>query len=67
MAKISVNQSFTNGVISINEEGRIILEEIKKDDTITYDLTSILESLSGASEVSITIKNTTELDSNIEE
>lgn len=48
--------SFGNGILSVEENGDIIITEITKDDSIETNLSDILRSLDGSEGVSITIK-----------
>lgn len=62
MAKRVVNDSFTNGQLTRNENGDFILTEISKDEERAYNITSILDSLIGAESVAMAFKNTSELE-----
>ena len=48
--------SFSNAILSVEENGDIIITEITKDDSIETNLSDILRSLDGSEGVSITIK-----------
>ena len=48
--------SFGNAILSVEENGDIIITEITKDDSIETNLSDILRSLDGSEGVSITIK-----------
>ena len=48
--------SFGNAILSVEENGDIIITEITKDDSIETNLSEILRSLDGSEGVSITIK-----------
>lgn len=48
--------SFSNAILSVEENGDIIITEITKDDSIETNLSEILRSLDGSEGVSITIK-----------
>lgn len=62
MAKRVVNDSFTNGQLTRNENGDFILTEISKDEDRSYNITNILDSLIGAESVAMAFKNTSELE-----
>lgn len=56
MAKISKKYSFAKGEIEFNSDiGKYVITEINKDDTVSYDLSTILDSFAGLSGVSLTI------------
>lgn len=55
MAKKKLSFSFSKGIIEKNVSGKFIFTEISKDEEITYDLQSTLESLLGVEGVSISI------------
>lgn len=63
MAKRVVNDSFTNGQLSRNENGDFILTEILKDEERSYNITNILDTLIGVESVAMAFKNTCELES----
>ena len=67
MAKETVNKVYGGGEVYINEQGRVILNEIKKEEVIPYDLTEIIHELNGAENVTIAIKATKEIQSNVED
>lgn len=48
--------SFGNGVLSVEDNGDVIITEITKDDSIETNLSDILRSLGGSEGVYITIK-----------
>lgn len=55
--KTNLTISFSNGILSIDEEnGDVIITEVTKDDSIETNLSDILRELDGAEGVSITIK-----------
>jgi hypothetical protein len=54
MAKLTKKYSFSKSEIS-NTDGKYILTEINKDDSVDYDFTAILDSFVGLSGVSISI------------
>lgn len=62
MAKRVVNDSFSNGQLTRNENGDFILTEISKDEERSYNITNILDSLIGADDVSMAFKNTSKLE-----
>lgn len=67
MAKETVNKVYGGGEVYINEEGHVILNEIKKEEVIPYDLTEVIHQLNGAENVTIAIKATKEIESNVTE
>lgn len=62
MAKRVINDSFSNGQLSRNENGDFVLTEICKDEERYYNITNILDSLIGAESVAMAFKNTSELE-----
>ncbi len=48
--------SFSNAILSVEDNGDVIITEITKDDSIETNLSDILRSLGGSEGVSITIK-----------
>ena len=48
--------SFGNAILSVEENGDVIITEITKDDSIETNLSDILRGLDGSEGVSITIK-----------
>lgn len=54
MAKVSKKYSFGKAEISY-EDGKYTITEIGKDDSIDYDLSSVLDSFVGLSGVSLSI------------
>lgn len=55
MAKKNTSTKFTKATISKTEDGRYIIEEVNKDDISSYDFTSVLDSLVGVENLSISI------------
>ncbi len=62
MAKKTINLNYSNASLT-NEEGQYILTETTKDDTKTYNLTTVLDSIIGLEGVTITIKTVEEISS----
>lgn len=54
MAKLCKKYSFSKAELS-NTDGKYIITEISKDDSVDYDFTAILDSFVGFSGVSISI------------
>lgn len=67
IAKKSINFNFTNAELEINENNEYILTETTKDDIKIFNLSTLLDSLVGYNNVSITIKTVNELEADYEE
>lgn len=65
MAKETVTRKYGSGESFRNEDGHIILNELKKDEVTPYNLTQLIDELDGAENVSVTINFTKEIDSNV--
>ena len=65
MAKKQINLTYSNASLDKTEEEqpRYVLTEITKDDVKLYDLSTILDSLVGNENLSITIKTVDEIPS----
>jgi len=61
MAKETINKNYVNGTMYEDEEGNILLDEVKKDDVKTYNISALVKSLVGSENVSITIKANKEI------
>lgn len=66
MAKQSRSEVFSKAIIT-DEDGRFIITEYTKDETITYDLTSVLEEWLEVDGISLTIKQDVIKPSNLED
>lgn len=56
MAKKTVSVKFSKAAL-MKENGKYIITEVSKDDSKDYDLTEILNSLDGSSDLSISISS----------
>lgn len=61
MAKETINKNYVNGNVYEDDNGDIMLDEVKKDDVKTYNLSALVQSLIGSENVSITIKANKEI------
>ena len=55
MAKETINKTYTKGTVYVADNGDICLDEVKKDDVKTYNLTKFINSLVGCVNVNITV------------
>lgn len=56
LAKKTVSVKFSKAAL-MKENGKYIITEVSKDDSKDYDLTEILNSLDGSSDLSISISS----------
>jgi hypothetical protein len=63
MASIKNSISFKNATITFEEDGKVLITEVKKDDTLVYNLMDALRGYDKVDGISLSISKDNELPS----